>query len=400
MPFTIREYDAEGKFSQQVRLEALEGVIPPAAVAYALAATGRRTPRERKLNLTLTLWVVIGLYVFAGSTPARVLAKLAQGVRLLHGAGQYRLPGEAALDYRRRQLGVRPLAYLCRTICQPLADPATPGAFAFGLRLVALDGTVDAVPDTPENVRVFGRALSQHGASAFPQVRGVHLVECGTHALIGSTFWPYTVGERHGAWRLLDRVPAGWLVMWDAGLHDYDLVAAVQARGAQVLARLPSYVQPRVTRVLPDGTRLVWLQPGEAVRRQRGEGLWARWIRYRIADPAWPGAGRTFSLITTLTDPVQYPVREVLAHYHSRWSFELALDEIETHQRLAQTVLRARRPARVLQELYGLVLAHYAVRALMYAAARQAGMPPASSALSKRWKWSAKRCWSSNWFSP
>jgi len=235
---------------------------------------------------------------------------------------------------------------------------------------------VDAVPDTPENARVFGRAKSQHGASAFPQVRGVHLVECGTHALIGSTFWPYTVGERHGAWRLLERVQAGWLLMWDAGLHDYDLIAAVVDRGAQVLARMPANVQPRVERVLADGTCLVWLQPGKAIRRRRGEGLWAGWIRYRITDPAWPGAGRTFSLITTLTDPDQYPVREVLSHYHSRWSFELALDEIETHQRLAQNVLRAQRPARVMQELYGLVLAHYAVRALMVAAARQADLPP------------------------
>src|SRR4051794_9270005 len=107
MPFTIREYDAESKFCQQVRLEALASVISPAAVAYALAATGRYAQRVRKLNLSLTVWVVIGLYFFAGSTPARVLAKLAQGVRLLYGSGDYPLPGEGALDYRRRQVGVR-----------------------------------------------------------------------------------------------------------------------------------------------------------------------------------------------------------------------------------------------------------------------------------------------------
>jgi hypothetical protein len=38
---------------------------------------------------------------------------------------------------------------------------------------MALDGTVEDVPDTPANGRAFGRHHSDRGASAFPQVQGV-----------------------------------------------------------------------------------------------------------------------------------------------------------------------------------------------------------------------------------
>ena len=369
MPYTIRDYAAEGKFSQHVSLGAVQSILPASTIVGALAASGRQTRRERKLNLVVTVWVVIGLFLFARSSVPRVLAQLAQGVRLLWGDGEYALPGASALSYRRDQLGVRPLALLCRTVCRPLATPDTPRAFAFGRRLVALDGTVDAVADTPANAKTFGRALNGYSPSAYPQVRGVHLVECGTHALLGCTFWPFRVGERRGAFRLLPQVPDDSLLLWDAGFHDFDLLAQAQARHLQVLARLPGHVQPQCTRDLGDGSFLARLQPSEPARRKAGEQILVRWIEYRITDPAWPGHGRTISLITTLLDPVHYPVREVIAAYHARWDFEEALDEIETHQRLAEDVLRGRHPRRIMQELYGLVLAHYLLRALMQAAA-------------------------------
>src|SRR5438477_517911 len=68
------------------------------------------------------------------------------------------------------------------------------------------------------------------------------------------------------------------------------------------------------------------------------------------------------------------PALELIDLYHERWEIELAIDELDTHQRLCQRTLRSLTPEGVIQELYGLLLGYYAVRALMLEAAWQAGL--------------------------
>jgi hypothetical protein len=55
---------------------------------------------------------------------------------------------------------------------------------------MAIDGTIEDVADTPENARTFGRHSGDRGEGAFPQIQGVYLVECGTHAIVDAGFWP------------------------------------------------------------------------------------------------------------------------------------------------------------------------------------------------------------------
>ena len=67
---------------------------------------------------------------------------------------------------------------------------------------------------------------------------------------------------------------------------------------------------------------------------------------------------------------------ELVCAYHERWEIEVAIDEIDTHQRLVRHPLRSQKPVGVIQELYGLLIAHYAVRRVMHEAALQAGIDP------------------------
>jgi hypothetical protein len=67
---------------------------------------------------------------------------------------------------------------------------------------------------------------------------------------------------------------------------------------------------------------------------------------------------------------------QLVTLYHERWEIELVLDEIKTHERVQRKVLRSKTPEGVRQELYGLFLAHYAVRFLMAQAAMEAGLDP------------------------
>ena len=83
-----------------------------------------------------------------------------------------------------------------------------------------------------------------------------------------------------------------------------------------------------------------------------------------------------YRLITTVLDPAAAPAPELAALYHERWEIETALDELKTHLRGAQIILRSKTPELVRQEFYGLLLAHFAVRGLMHDAALTAEVDP------------------------
>ncbi len=376
MGYRIREMVATCQLGQAVTVDALAQVIPQAALEEALAATGVHEQRDRALSFTTVLWVVIAMNLYTDLALGHVLRRLVQGVRFCWPDPEAPVPTASALTYRRYQVGARPVVALFHRVCRPLATPQTPGAFAFGLRLMALDGTTEVVPDTPANAAAFGRPSNQAGASAYPQVQVLGLLECGTHALVDAGVWPYGTSEHRAARRLLRSVTAEMLVLYDRGLHSYDLVVGVRQRGAHVLGRLPANVTLRTARVLADGSVLAWLRPANAERRPQDAPVLVRVITYTLTDPALPGFGETHRLLTTLLDPALAPAVEVVCTYHERWEYELAIDEQDTHQRVANQPLRSQKPVGVVQELYGLFLAHYAIRFLMHEAALQAGVDP------------------------
>ncbi len=81
-------------------------------------------------------------------------------------------------------------------------------------------------------------------------------------------------------------------------------------------------------------------------------------------------------LVTTLLDPEEISAQDLVDLYHERWEVELVLDEQKTHLRLSQTPLRSRTVAGCYQEMYGLLMAHYAIRHLMHQSPRQADLDP------------------------
>src|SRR5919197_6382868 len=244
MGYTIREMTGERNFCQELSVEALQCAVPRDAIAAVLEETGNPVQRARKLTAEATIWTLIAMNLYTHVALDHVLRKLAQGLRFIWPDPTYRVPGASALLYRRYQLGALRVRALYERLARPIATVRTRGAFRFGLRLMALDGTVEDVPDTEANAAAFGRQHGSRGDSAFPQVQGVYLVACGTHAIVDASFWPYGTSERVGAALLLRAITAEMLVLWDRGLHEYDLLAAVRQRGAHVLGRLPARVPP------------------------------------------------------------------------------------------------------------------------------------------------------------
>ena len=83
---------------------------------------------------------------------------------------------------------------------------------------MAIDGTLFNTQDTARNDAAFGRSTNQYGKGAYPQIRAVCLLECGSRATIEVSLGGYNRSETHGAHDVLCSVQAGMLVMHDAGL--------------------------------------------------------------------------------------------------------------------------------------------------------------------------------------
>jgi hypothetical protein len=289
--------------------------------------------------------------------------------------GRWRLPSTAALVRARRRAGVRLFRELFCAVAGPIADPATPGAFLGGLRLMAVDGTTLDVADTPANARAFGRPTTRRGRGAFPQLRAVALIETGTHALCGVVLRPFRGGEAPAARHLLGAVGPGMLLLWDRGFYGYEFIRRTLGRGAAFLGRAKAKVVLPPEAVLADGSYLSTVYPSPTARRRREAGIAVRVEEYALDTPAGPGRER-YRHVTSLLDPVAFPAEALATTYHERWEVETALAEVKVHQWAHPRPLRSRRPREVVQEVYGLLLAHLAIRTLMYQAALRDGVDP------------------------
>jgi hypothetical protein len=245
---------------------------------------------------------------------------------------------------------------------------------------MAIDGTLFNTPDTPANAAAFGRSSNQYGPGAYPQVRCVQLAECGPHAVVGLEIDGYEVWEVHGAHRLLEQVGRNMLVLVDAGITSGGFLEHARERGAHVLGALEAGVWEHLShqRRLADGSVLAWVsptRPGHAHYPMR-RGRWVRIISYRVTDERLGELGKVYRLVTTLLNPRVAPVLELIGLYHERWEIEVVIDEIKTHERAQRKVLRSKTPEGVRKALYGIYLAHYAVRVLLAQAAGAAEVDP------------------------
>jgi hypothetical protein len=369
-------------------LEALEAALPDAAVEAAIERTGTRERRRRVLPTHLVVTLVVAMGLWAAESVRHALAAVVDGwgeararrAAALGGAagaprGRWRLPSTAALVRARRRAGVRLFRELFGAVAGPIATPATPGAFLGGLRLMAVDGTTLDVADTPANARAFGRPTTHRGRGAFPQLRVVALIETGTHALCDVVLRPFHGGEAPAARHLLRPLGPGTLLLWDRGFYGYEFVRRTLARGAAFLGRTKANVVLPPQTVLADGSFLSTIYPSPTARRRREDGIVVRVVEYALDTPAGPGRER-YRLVTSLLDPVAFPAAALATTYHERWEVETALAEVKVHQWAHPRPLRSQRPREVVQEVYGLLLAHLAIRTLMYQAALRDGVDP------------------------
>jgi hypothetical protein len=393
MPFKITQLPNQDKLCKTMSLPVVDRFYSHETIEELITSFHRKPTRARKLTMKIVVYALICWTLFLNSTLGAVYAELRSAERYLGEQEPEELPGRAAWVYRRKQVGVQILRRLFRLKCKPLASPDTPGAFAFGLRLMGIDGTYEDVADTPANTKYFGRRCSGSTQSPFPQLHGVYLVEIGTHAIVDAMIAPCAASEQCLARGLLRSIEAGMLVMTDRGLIGACFIQALHDRGALFLGRLSQNVYTRKEKVLPDGSYLTTLLPKDHPGLRKP--LTIRVIEYTIEEKVAtrleqitpsrcanasgstnPDIRKVHRLVTTLLDPDLFPALDLCVLYHERWEVELTIDEVKDHLRLSDRPLRSKLPLLVLQELYALLLAHYVVRALLLQAAETKELDP------------------------
>jgi Insertion element 4 transposase N-terminal/Transposase DDE domain len=375
------------RLTDRIGIGVLTRLIDRDLVDEVLAETGRVEQRSRLLPARVVVYYVLALCLFFGDAYEEVMRLLVSG---LHFTGtwqkDWQVPTTGAIAQARQRLGAAPLQLLFERVAVPCAQRSTRGAWLGSRKLMAIDGFVLDIPDTKENDTAFGRSGGEKNPAPFPQVRVVGLGECGTHAIVAARLAAWRVSERALAGDLISEFGPGMLVIADRGFYSYRLWQEAAASGADLLRRIQSGPNLPVVRAFPDGSYESFLldpkvRGRRANQRHRGSanieepsGIPVRVIEYEVTNRE--GKGEIFCLITTIMDPQDASAAELAAAYQERWEFESSLDEIKTHQRGRGGVLRSKSPEMIRQEIWALLLTHYAIRCLMCEAADQAGKDP------------------------
>ncbi len=352
-------------------------------VDEVVAAADRREKRARLLPARVVVYYVLALCLFFGESYEEVMRKLTHGLRSVGSwRKEWTIPTTGAISKARMRLGEEPLRLLFERVAQPMALRSTPGAWLHRWRIMAIDGVIFNLQDTDDNEAEFGRCGGKN-PSPFPQARVAGLVECGTHAIVAAHAGPWKMQERDQVPHLLWAFQQDMLVIADAGIYSYDLWKAAAQTPAELVWRVTDSLDLPVLEPLPDGSyRSLVGDPAKkrrnreysrkgSARRVDVDLREVRVIEYEI--PNRDGKKETIRLITTILDPAEATAAELAAIYHERWEEESVFDEIETHQRGGSTVLlRSKHAETVQQEIWALLLTHYAVRHLMREAAEQA----------------------------
>lgn len=335
-----------------------------------------RTVQRRKLDKRLSkkcpaylmVWFNIAIWFFGNDCYTQVF-------RWLHRFSKHLTPTSSALTQARAKIGVPIMADIYREVVCCLCSNDTPGSFYAGRRLVAVDGFVLNLPDSAENRRTFGRPKNGTSYGAFPQVRIVALCEVGSHVFFNFLAKPIRCGEATLAKHVYKGLPKESLLLFDIGFCVYELMKMVIDQKSDFLGRAKMNRRFRKMEVLSDGSYLSKIYATDYDRVHDRDGTVVRVIEYTLDDPQRVGHEEEHRLVTTLLDEHEHPAETLVILYHERWEEEVAIDEAKTHLRKSAT-LRSHRPARVIQEIYGLLIAHYIIRKLAFDAAEKAGVSP------------------------
>src|ERR1041385_981483 len=224
MARTVAALPAGSRITDYISLGVIARYFPIEKIRAVLEQSNRASIRERDLPAHVVIYYVIALALYMRSSYREVLRCLLEGVQwLLNPSIPVKVAGKSGISQARSRLGVEPVQKLYEMVVAPIAEKRTKGAWYRQWRLVSLDGSTLDVADTAENEKAFGRPGASRGASAFPKVRFVGLLENGTHVLWAARIDKYATDEIALARAVVPALRKGMLCLADRFFPGYQL---------------------------------------------------------------------------------------------------------------------------------------------------------------------------------
>jgi len=263
-----------------------------------------------------------------------------------------------------------------------------------GHRVFLLDGSNASMPDTPELQKHFGQPKGQKEGCGFPMAHLLYLLDYATGMVQSLIISPLFTHDLAQTPKVHHRLARGDLLLGDRAFGTFAHLAVLAAQEVQGLFRLhqrvmladrrhPDRALRRRRTLTPAAGPLLddfladWHKPARcpawisAADYQRlPEVLPVRVLRYRVSRPGF--RTRQVTLVTTLTDPQQYPAKELARLYQVRWTAEQHFRELKTL--LGMDVLRCKSVEGVTKELLVYAIVYNLVRLVMLQAAQRQGV--------------------------
>jgi hypothetical protein len=356
--------------------------VPKEKIDHVLERLGKQTKRVRLFPAVAVVYFIMAMSIFRQSSMDEVIRIFAETTRqLANDDDVLPIPTKSAISQARTKLGSEAMKMIAEEVLGPIAQPDAPGAWHQGLRLVSIDGSCFDIPDEKDNADYFGYPSSSRGEVAFPQARVLSLVETGSRTILAAEIGPSKISEQAMASSLLTKgkLLPGMLLLADRNFFGYPLWKKAQATGANLLWRARVGIKLPAEEFLPDGSYISWLRDS---MNRKAEPLRVRVIEYKLNNLNLPcgenQAGEDlYRVVTNLFDHEMSPAGDLARLYHERWEIESLYGEFERILKGGySTVLRSKTPELVLQELWGILLVHHAIRSLMAEAAWNVELDP------------------------
>jgi hypothetical protein len=382
-----------GRLPDWISLGVLAGSVPREVVDEAVAVTGKGAQRSGgKLPPHVMVYFAMALALFADDDYEEVAVRLTE---TLEAWGcwdrEWSTPTSGGITSARQRLGVEPMVEVFDQVAVPVADELTRGGFLGPWRLMSIDGIEWDAPDTPENVAAFGYTGSADNPSALPKVRMVTVAECASHAVVAAVIGSQWQAEQTLATGLYPDLGDDWLLLADRGFYSFTAWNSARAGGTQLLWRVKADLRLPLVEALPDGSYTSVLIDAKIRGKARdalvaaaragddldpAKAVLVRVVEYTVPDRTGDGKDELIALITTILDAAAAPAQVLAQTYHDRWEHETGNDQLKTHLRGPGRVLRSKSPDLIRQEIYGYLLTHYAISALICRAATAADIDP------------------------
>ncbi len=369
-------------------------------IQRAFAQSNALFAQEDIYSTQVVLWAFLAQVLRDGKSAACASA-VADIAMYMQQSGNIVPSGDTG-DYCRARAKLAPsaLRQLVGQTARQLESGAEDAWLWHGRHAKLVDGFTFTMPDTPVNQNAYPQMKSQKPGVGFPIARACAVLSLATAAIHDLGVGPYEgkeTGETALLREIVDCLDQGDIAVLDRLFCSFMVLAGLKLRGVDVCTRLHQCRDSDFRRGKKLGKndhlvtwtrpqRPAWMSP--ETYAQIHQTMTLRELRFNVAPPGC--RAEMITVITTLTDPVAYPMEDIAALYGYRWNAELDIRQIKQTLRLDH--VRCKSPEMVQRELWTTLLAYNLVRKVIATAAsihdkqpRQLGFTLACQTILSSW---------------